>query len=55
MLAMLTALEATDATEPGEPSRRRDYHFTDTPLFIPSETPNKGTGGVPSNDSLADG
>ena len=25
------------------------------PLFIPGETPTKGTGRVPSNDSLADG
>ena len=37
-------------------SRRRDYHFDDTPsLFIPIETPDKGTGGGHQNDSLADG
>ena len=36
-------------------SRRRDCHSADTPLFIPIETPTKGTGGVPSNDGLADG
>ena len=35
--------------------RRRDYHFDDTTLFITIETPAEGTGGVPADDSLADG
>ena len=37
--------------------RWREFcHFTDTPLFIPVGTPDRGTGGVPPNDrTLADG
>ena len=42
-------------TDEGPISRRRDCHLTDTPLFIPIETPTTGTAGVPSNDTLADG
>ena len=49
------AASRRDRRRAGGGSRRRDCHFEDTPMFIPIETPTKGTGGVPSNDSLTDG
>ena len=39
----------------GSGRRRRDCHCADTPLFISTETPARGRGGVQQNDSLADG
>ena len=38
---------------PAQPSTRLSFHWH--PLFIPIATPTTGTGGAPSNDSLAPG
>ena len=44
-VALFCNVQALQAQPPPPPSRQRDCHFTDTPLFIPIETPTKCRGG----------
>ena len=55
VLALARVGVVVDDRDHLQPRRREFCHFDDTPLFIPIEKPTKGTGGVPSNVSLADG